>query len=53
MKTPTLPVPETSIGLRLSAELRARLEQRAKAAHRTLSGEVRHILEQHLREGRS
>lgn len=52
MKKPNTQQTNASIGLRLAAELRARLEQRAQAAHRTISGEVRHILEQHLRDGR-
>jgi len=51
MKKPAFPAPVASIGLRLTQELRDRLEQRARAANRTISGEVRHILEQHLREG--
>ena len=34
-----------SIGLRLSPEMRAKLEQRAEASHRSLSGELRYILE--------
>jgi predicted DNA-binding protein len=52
MKKPTAQQINASIGLRLAPELRARLEQRAASAHRTISGEVRHILEQHLRDGR-
>jgi len=40
------------IGCRVPSEVRDRLIQRAAAAHRSVSAELRHILERELYSGR-
>jgi len=47
-KTAAIQSADAFIGCRVPSEVRTRLEQRATAAHRSMSAELRHILEREL-----
>lgn len=47
-KTAAIQVADAFIGCRVPSDVRDRLIQRAAAAHRSVSAELRHILEREL-----
>jgi plasmid stability protein len=51
-KTAAIQSADAYIGCRVPSDVRDRLEQRANAAHRSMSAELRHILERELNSTR-
>lgn len=45
-----VPAPQTNVGVRVPRDLYERFGLAAKANHRSLSGEVRHLIEQRVAE---